>query len=375
MGTGKLSRWLENWLTSGFHIKKLLQVLLLGLLAVAAVFWRQNCTPAVTPVLLLINNYPLTAQDKAFFRETNPYGFLLGIPAHTNMSPLVLRQELEQVLGRKDFLFFIDQEGGLVNRMKQFDPSFRAPAPSFFGQIAQKDITKAEQEVYAYGVRTGRKLKELSIDVVFAPLAEASAGKDTYTRSRYFSEDPQIAKKLADRYAQGLAEGGVMPCYKHFFGSASSTDPHKSMQLIAWTLPEIRSYALPAFEQARRWPFIMTAHVFYPALDQRHISTYSSAFYQFLRKELSFEGIIITDALNMEAADGAVAEKVAWRMDRALGAGADVVIPFFNIDADAKWMTEQLNYIKRKYSRRFQRKIKRLQQQGNYLPQQKTAEK
>ena len=368
MGKSKLALWLENWLTSGFSVKKMFQVLLVLLLAGGVIYWRQSMPSAAAPVLLLVNHYPLTLADKAFFKKANPYGFLLGIPVHTNMHPPTLRKELEEVLGRTDFLFFIDQEGGLVNRIKHFDPSFKAPAPAVFGKMAQTDMAKAEQEVYAYGVRTGKKLKELSIDVVFAPLAEAAAGADTYTRSRYFSEDAQTAKKLADLYARGLAEGGVTPCYKHFFGSPTPTDPHEDVQRIDWSLSQIRHQALPAFAQAKRWPFLMTAHAFYPALDKWRISTYSPTFYRFARKEIPFEGIIITDALNMEAADGAVAEGIAWRMNKALEAGADVVIPFFNIDSNEEWMSRQIGYVRQKYARRLQRKVHTLQKQGRYLP-------
>lgn len=368
MGKNKIAVWLENWLTSGFTIKKMSQVLVVLLAICLGVWWWPKLVgQGVAPVLLLINQYPLTETEKQLFKQANPYGFLLGIPIHSNMSPAQLRRELKEVLGRNDFLFFIDQEGGLVNRIKHFDPSFKAPAPAYFGKMAKRDMPAAEKAVYEYGLRTGKKLKELSIDVVFAPLAEAAAGEDTYTRSRYFSDDPTVAKKLADLYAQGLAAGGVIPCYKHFFGSATPTDPHESEQYIPTSLSEIRAKALPAFEYANRWPFLMTAHAFYPALDDKRISTYSPAFYRFAREEIPFEGIIVTDALNMEAADGAKAEGIAWRMNKALAAGADIVIPFFNIDAENEWILEQISYIPSKYARRLQRKIKMLQKKGKYL--------
>lgn len=368
MGKSKWAVWLEDWLKSGFNLKKLCQIGVLAILLGGAIFWYGNTPRPVAPVLLLINHYPLTEKDKTFLKKANPYGFLLGIPARTNMNPCALRKELEDVLQRKDFVFFIDQEGGLVNRIKYFDSSFKAPAPAYFGKLAQKDMPAAKQKVYEYGLQTGKKLKELSIDVAFAPLAEAAAGADTYTRSRYFSDDPTIAKKLADLYAQGLADGGVTPCYKHFLGVASSTDPHETAQQVSLTLPEIRARLLPSFAQANKWPFLMTAHALYPALDKKNVSAYSPAYYRLARQELAFEGIIITDALNMEAASGAVSEGVAWRMNRALQAGADVVIPFFNVDANEEWMQEQIAYISKKYARRLKRKIQTLKKQGKYIP-------
>lgn len=98
-------------------------------------------------------------EDKLFFKKINPYGFLLSIPIHSGMNTLELKKELEEVLERKDFLFFIDQEGGAVNRLKHFISGFPAPAPQTFGKRAKTDLNKAVREVYEYGLRTGRALE------------------------------------------------------------------------------------------------------------------------------------------------------------------------------------------------------------------------
>ncbi len=332
------------------------------------------------PVLLLINHYPLTEEDKNFYRRANPYGFLLGIPARLNLNPPTLRQELEEILQRKDFLFFIDQEGGLVNRIKQFDPNFQAPAPSFFGKLAQTDLSQAQQAVYEYGVRTGKKLKELTVDVVFAPLAEIAKPEDTLSRSRYFSEDPHIVQILADAYAAGLAEGGVIPCYKHAPGvTASAKDPHYVKPPVnSLSVPQLRQRGITPMKNANKWPFLMTGHNLYSAIDEKNISTYSPKTYNFIRRELHFDGLIIPDALNMQAAQLSYTSDIATRMRSALAAGADIVIPFFHIDAPTSWMIQQIESLPTKYAKRLQKKIKILEQKGfvlRHIPEtQKTNE-
>ncbi len=334
--------------------KNLIRLLLLA--AVAVGVFRTVFPPArmVTPVVLLINRYPLTQEDKTFLKNINPYGFLLSIPIHPGLKLPQLKTELEEVLGRKDFLFFIDQEGGAVNRLKHFITGFKAPAPQTFGELAKKDLEKARQEVYEYGLRTGKELAALGIDVVFAPLAEAASDDGIFHRSRYFSTNPATAKTLADAFAQGLNDGGVTPCYKHFPGAPSMTDSHQTAQRVDASAEELARQA-DQFAGAARWNCLMTVHGVFSALDNKTPSAYSSAFYRFIRKQIPFEGIIFPDALNMEAADGSD-ENIGARMNAALAAGADVVMPFFSFSADPKWMEEEIRHINPVFVKRFQTK-------------------
>ncbi|OUO57491.1 glycoside hydrolase family 3 N-terminal domain-containing protein [Candidatus Avelusimicrobium gallicola] len=214
--------FLETYLNKPRSFLFVIGLVLLGLAAWGVMLWRLEAPAPVRPVILLINRYPLTPADKSFLQQANPYGFLLGIPAHPHLDPRRLRQELAEVLHRADFVFFIDQEGGTVNRIKQYDPSFQAPAPEVFGKQAETNLPQAIEAAYQYGVRTGKFLKNLTIDVVFAPLAEQRpTGPNAPHKSRYFSDQPALVQALADAYARGLADGGVIPCYKHAPGGSA----------------------------------------------------------------------------------------------------------------------------------------------------------
>ena len=351
--TDRIRQPLSKWIT----FKNIILLLLAG-----AILWGAYAAflphkRPIFPVVLLINRYPLQEEDKVFLRNINPYGFLLSIPIHPGLKPKELKKELETILGRDDFLFFIDQEGGSVNRLKHFiKGGFQAPAPQSFGKLAKQDSDKAVQEVYQYGLRTGKALKELGIDVVFAPLAEAASAENIHHRSRYFSTDPKIAKMLADAYAQGLDAGGVTPRYKHFPGAATLTDPHATAQTIDISADTLRTQYTGQFAQSGRWNCLMTAHATYPVLDSKNISTFSPAFYRFLRKEIPFEGLVLPDALNMQAAAGSRLESIGARMNKALAAGADVVMPFFPFSSEPKWMEEQIRQIRPPYIKRFQKR-------------------
>lgn len=357
---------LKNWLNKPLTLWSASKLLL----AAVAVWGIIACWPKpkvpVRPVILLINHYPFTPQDTYFYKQANPFGFLLGIPKRENLDPRILRLELAEALGRNDFLFFIDQEGGSVNRLKQFFPQEKAPSPAYFGKLAAKDEESAAQEAYQYGLSVGKKLKELTVDVVFGPNAEVlPEGEDYLFRSRYYSSSPQIVKRLADAYAAGLAQGGVIPCYKHAVGASGlNKDPHLVKQEALYSVQEIREIFLPPFQNASRWPFLMTAHVLYPAIDAQHVSTYSPAFYRFVREELNFNGLIIPDALNMEAADQDAFVSVSEQMNKALAAGADVVIPFFNVDANPAWILKELEAISPAYVKRLNKKWSALRQEA-----------
>ena len=141
-------------------------------------------------------------------------------------------------------------------------------------------------------------------------------------------------------------------------------DPHLVKQVIHASLEDLQNKYTKPFGPANQYPCLMTAHATYTALDKENISTYSSAFYRFTKKALNYDGLIIPDALNMQAADGHSPQTVGWRMNKALEAGADVVMPFFDYSADPKWKEEQLRQIRPQYIKRFQKKVKLIQRKS-----------
>lgn len=324
---------------------------------------RQNPQQDIMPVLLLIPHYPLPQEDKDFFKRINPYGFILSIPHHKEMDPNQLRTELEEVLGRKDFLFFLDQEGGSVNRLRNFDTSFYSPAASHYGQLAQKDFDFAVEQARKEGERTGRKLKSYGIDVAFAPVADVIDREDIFRRNRYYAVDPQVSKALADAFAQGLAAAGVVPCYKHFPGFGDKVDSHKTIPVIKTGAAEITKQMKPAFEESKKYGCLMTGHALYTSLDEQNVSTYSPELYRLARKTLGFHGLILTDALNMAAAGGPKINDLGERMNKAFAAGADVVLPFFRTNVPPEVMEEKLRQIDPKYIKRFQRRARLIKHQ------------
>lgn len=331
-------------------------------------FISQEYKRPIAPVILTFQYYPLSKREKEFIKKVNPFGFVLFEYEFINgVDPVSLKKEVQELLGRENVYFFIDQEGGTVDRLKGLYPKNNYPSARSFEPLARKDLSKAKEEVYNYGFRVGRDLKKSGFDVNFAPNSEI-ARKDGrgFMDSRCFSTDPLIAKELSDSYAEGLMAAGIEPCYKHAPGIASGvTDPHnKGLSIVKKSLRTLKEKQLVPFENANKYKYLMIANGIYPAIDQ-NISTYSPKFYDFIRKELNFSGLIITDALNMSSAQNGF--DTGERMRMAIEAGADIVTPFYSLSDSFDKCLEDIKKIPPKKVARFNRKLKKMKLDSGFL--------
>lgn len=311
----------------------------------------------ILPVILTFRSLPLSEQEKEFIKAVNPLGFILFEKhINPNINLPELKQELAQLLGRQ-CLFFVDQEGGSVNRLKTIYPGGDYPSAQYFEKEAQTNLKTAKKKVYEYGLRVGKQLKELAIDVNFAPNAEVAPldGPGNMPK-RCYSSNPHIVKELSYSYAKGLKDAGVEPCYKHAIGvAAAPIDPHFGLPIIRKTFEEMRASDLIPFEKANEFEYLMVAHALYPKIDNHEVSTYSQLFYTFVRNEIKFDGFIITDALNMKAASSGV--HMGDRALMAFEAGADIVMPLFDDKDSFAFQIEQLNKIPKRHIDYFNKKL------------------
>lgn len=337
----------------------LLMFLILGIFICHFFNHKKNQRP-IRPVILTLQTAPVTQEEINYLKEVNPYGILLfEYSEKGELPPLPLKKELQKRLNRPDLLFFIDQEGGSVNRLRGLFRRKHYPPAKEFGNLARTDLSLAKKKIYEYGKETGQDLIAHGFDVNFAPAAELCVEKG-FLSTRCFSEDPQITAELADNFAQGLADAGIEPVYKHAPGIASGKiDPHTGLSLIKQPLKKLLNSEVRAMKNAGKWKYLMTGHAIYTAIDSQQISTYSPKFYQFVRKELNFNGLIITDALNMKTSllsSGSRGEQ----MHRALAAGADIVMPFFDAKFTFKERLKEINQITPQQIRAFNEKLKQI---------------
>ncbi len=194
----------------------------------------------------------------------------------------------------------VDEEGGTVSRIGS-NSAMNMEKIEPMGEIgAAKDYDRAKEA----GVIIGEKLSELGFNVDFAPVADVLDG-DNVIGNRSFSSDPEVAAKMVSSFIDGLSESSISATLKHFPGQGSTTgDTHYNYVESDRTEDQIRKAELLPFESGIKSgaDFVMLGHMTVKALDSKNPATFSKKIAtNLLREEMGFDGIIITDAMNMGA--------------------------------------------------------------------------
>jgi beta-N-acetylhexosaminidase len=214
-------------------------------------------------------------------------------------------------------LVSIDQEGGRVARLKA--PVLELPPMRTFGD--EGDLALAYEAARALA----SQLAALGVTMSFAPVLDVNTrAENPVIGNRAFGDDAKVVSELGRRWAEGLRDGGVLACGKHYPGHGDAAkDSHFELPVISLdegTLHDI--HVKPFLECGATLPAIMTAHVIYPAFDRDFPATLSRVTLDRLRA--SFDGCIVSDDLEMKAiADRWTVEESAVR---AVEAGCDVLL-------------------------------------------------
>ena len=266
----------------------------------------------------------MTAEEKVFFRDVNPYGFIL-FARHCDSPESVKRQisELKSLLGRDRLPVLIDQEGGRVARLRP--PHWpKYPPAKIFADMARFDRDKAHRATYLNARLIAHDLFSLGITVDCAPLADLPIeGAHDIIGDRAFGREPEQVIFLARAMAMGLMEGGIVPILKHIPGHGRAfTDSHHELPVVTESLEVLRATDFVPFKALSNLPMAMTAHVHYTAIDDQHMATQSKKAIDLIRGELGFKGLLMSDDISMKAMDG----DLEHRANTALAAGCDVVL-------------------------------------------------
>jgi beta-N-acetylhexosaminidase len=220
---------------------------------------------------------------------------------------------------RPDVLVASDEEGGSVTRL---DAGLGSPWPgaATLGALDDVDATRAT----AVGI--GRQARAAGVDLVLAPVLDVNSEPDNPVIGvRSFGADPGLVARHGVAFVRGLREAGVVACAKHFPGhGATRTDSHVGLPVLDVDADTWRARDLPPFAAAvaAGVPSVMTAHVVVRSLDDAP-STTSAPVLGILRDELGFDGVVVSDALDMRAISDGMGR--AAGAVRALAAGVDLL--------------------------------------------------
>ncbi|MCH2486265.1 MAG: beta-N-acetylhexosaminidase [Erythrobacter sp.] len=278
----------------------------------------------MTPVIFGIAGPSLSADERAFFKDCDPVGYILFARNCVDRDQMrALTDDLKAIHGREKTFISIDQEGGRVARMKP--PHWnRYPAGQAFAELYEIAPASAIEAVRLNAEAIARELSEVGVTVDFhAPFDVRRPETSDVIGDRALGTDPLQVAALGRATLDGMARGGVVGCLKHMPGHGRATvDSHKEMPVVHADVAELEEDIVP-FRSLSSHPLGMTGHLMFPAWDEARPATQSETIIEeVIRGAIGFDGLLLTDDIDMEALEGSVPE----RSERALAAGCDVTL-------------------------------------------------
>lgn len=266
----------------------------------------------------------LDAEERAFFREADPFGFILfARNFETPEQGRALADALRDCVGR-DAPILIDQEGGRVARLRP-PHWWHPPAAGRFATLAATRPDAAVEAVTLAARLIAAQLRDVGVDVNCVPVLDV-VGPDGNPAlgDRVYAGPPDQASRLGRAMCEGHLAGGVLPVLKHIPGHGRATaDSHFSLPRVDTALEALDRTDLVPFRDLAAMPMAMTAHIVFSCVDPvRPVTQSATAIATLIRGRIGFDGLLMTDDLSMSALSGGYADRAAL----SLAAGCDVVL-------------------------------------------------
>jgi beta-N-acetylhexosaminidase len=274
---------------------------------------------------LLIGSFPSTtipAELRSLAREFGLGGVILFARNIEEPAQVTeLSRELQSLAGELPLWVSIDQEGGRVARLRA--PFTEWPPMATLGRSG--DVGLASR----FAAALATELRAVGITLDYAPVLDIHTNaKNPVIGDRALAEDAETVGRLGAAIIGTLQHNGIAACGKHFPGHGdTSVDSHLELPVVEHSPDRIRRVECVPFREAIKADvaFIMTAHLLVPAFDEEKPATLSRAIvHDLLRNELGFEGVILSDDLEMKAIAAAYA--VPDAAVQAIDAGCDGVL-------------------------------------------------
>ncbi|MEI5686173.1 glycoside hydrolase family 3 N-terminal domain-containing protein [Sphingomonas kyungheensis] len=276
------------------------------------------------PVIFGLAGPVLTPGERAFFAAAAPAGYILFKRNIEDRAQLrALTDSLRALAGRDDLPILIDQEGGRVARMgPPHWPAF--PAGPAFAALYEVAPMSAIQAMRANGEALGLMLAEVGITVDCAPLLDVAQPDTTEAIAcRAYGSAPMPVAALGRAMLEGLAAAGIVGVVKHMPGHGRArVDSHHLLPTVTASADELE-IDLEPFRTLADAPMGMTSHIVFEAWDRERPATLSPVVIeQVIRGAIGFDGLLMTDDIDMKALSGSAGDKAA----ASIAAGCDLVL-------------------------------------------------
>ncbi|HET6526011.1 beta-N-acetylhexosaminidase [Sphingopyxis sp.] len=276
------------------------------------------------PAIFGLSGPTLTDDERAFFRDCDPAGYILFGRNIENREQLRrLTDELRTLDGRANLPILIDQEGGRVARMKSPEwPLF--PSGAAFDALYDRAPASAIEAARLNAMALAVMLSEVGITVDCLPLLDVrQPGASDVIGDRALGSEPMRVAALGRAILGGLQAGGVVGIVKHIPGHGRALlDTHEALPTVTASDRDLQTDLAP-FAALRDAAMAMTCHVIFEAWDADRPATLSPVVIDnVIRQRIGFHGLLMTDDLDMKALSGDVPSRAA----DAIAAGCDIAL-------------------------------------------------
>lgn len=284
---------------------------------------------AASVLVCAVEGTALSDTEKFFYERVAPAGvtlFARNIPEYFPDTVKLIRQlQSLRPAGEPPMVIAIDQEGGRVRRIKHPEFPNQGPAMNLAGGGSDQE---ALAEIETYAAALGRALLNVGVNVNFAPVLDIlTEPANDAIGDRAFGTDVDPVCQRAGAFLRGMQQSGVLGCLKHFPGQGDAqVDTHKGRALVDLPVKLLYDRELVPFrallEQA---PMVMVSHCIYPQLAPEEASRSPRIIGGLLRGEMEFEGVVVSDDMNMGALPQ---DRGPWleSIVDAVAAGCDMIL-------------------------------------------------
>lgn len=276
------------------------------------------------PVIFGLAGETVSDDERALFRACDPAGYILfGRNIADPVQLRALTDSLREIAGRDDLFIMIDQEGGRVARMRPPQwPAF--PAAGEFAALYDIAPSSMIEAARCNARALGAMLAQAGITANAAPVLDVrQEGASDIVGDRAYGDEPMRVAALGRATLDGLRDGGVVGIVKHMPGHGRAlVDSHHALPTVTASAEELALDMAP-FRTLHRAPAGMTAHIVYTAWDEERPASLSPRVIgEIIRGEIGFDGLLMSDDLDMKALNGAADELAAG----VVAAGCDLAL-------------------------------------------------
>ncbi|MFI9651691.1 beta-N-acetylhexosaminidase [Guyparkeria halopsychrophila] len=281
---------------------------------------------ALGPLMIDLTGPEITPADRRRLQHPSTGGVILFARHFEGWAQLAELIAEIRALRRPHLLIAVDQEGGRVQRFKG-DGFIPLPTMGRLGDLFEEDHQAGLEAARSLGWLMAVQLREVGVDLSFAPVLDLDRGISGVIGDRAFDERPEAVIALAIAWTGGMQDAGMAAVGKHYPGhGAVAADSHIAHPVDPRSLASIEKTDLRPFRAMvdRLIPGLMVSHVVYPEVDARPAGFSPVWVREILRQQWGYEGAVFSDDLTMAAAS-AVGE-IEARVEQCLAAGVDMAL-------------------------------------------------